>query len=186
MSNKSERSRPRRSCCGRGALSTDPTMTPTASFSVRSRRLSRRRPASKARCSTSKSRDCLRADTRAAAVCGDGRRLRHRSGASLASTLADEAQARAGRYADVSGRLRESLVWAGWPSRPGGVFESSAIGSKFGNELFYGRFAQTAPSASGSGRRLIHVDERPHARALSGQRVDDGTARRRQGLEVDR
>ena len=75
----------------------------------------------------------------------------------LGQSLSDEAQAR-WPLRRQSGRLRQSLTWAGGRLGRFGVFESSPAQLRFGTAIFYGRFAQT-----GTKRQrvtpIIHVDE---------------------------
>ena len=83
----------------------------------------------------------------------------------LGESLADEAQRR-WPLRRRTGKLRQSLTWAGNRLGRGGVFESSPDKLTFGTALFYGRFAQFG-SRKQRATPLIHVDESQHADQLS-------------------
>ena len=165
MRHKYDSSHTLRSCCGRRAPSTAPTTTPHASFSVRSRRLSRRRPASR-RDAARQGRWTVHGGYRAAAVFGAGRRFTTvlaRTGTRPLPTTPN----RAGRYADVPARLRKSLVWARFAVRPGRcVRVESRISCTFGTNVFYSRFAQTGTKRQRA-TPLIHIDEAQHSEQLT-------------------
>ena len=76
-----------------------------------------------------------------------------------------------------TGRLRESLTWAGNRLGRGGVFESSPDKLTFGTALFYGRFAQFWTRKQRA-TPLIHVNPDQHADQLS------SWLQARAGLEV--
>ena len=76
--------------------------------------------------------------------------------AELGERLADEAQAR-WPLRRRSGKLRESLRWAGNRLGPGGVFDASPDRLTFGSSVFYSRFAQFGTRKQRA-TPLIHVD----------------------------
>ena len=83
----------------------------------------------------------------------------------LGERLADEAQAR-WPLKRRSGRLRESLEWAGNKLARGGIFQSSPDRLTFGTSLFYSRFAQSGTKLQRA-TPLIHVTPEQHTEQLS-------------------
>ena len=83
----------------------------------------------------------------------------------LGERLADEALAR-WPLKRRSGRLRESLSWAGDRLGGGGIFRSSPDRLTFGTSIFYGRFAQTGTKRQRA-TPLIHIDPEQHTEQLS-------------------
>ena len=65
-----------------------------------------------------------------------------------------------------TGRLRESLMWAGDRLGRGGIFESDPDRLRFGTSVFYGRFFQHGAKHTPR-RPIIHIDESQHSRQLS-------------------
>ena len=97
----------------------------------------------------------------------------------LGERLADEAQAR-WPLRRRTGRLRESLTWAGGRLGRGGVYLPTPDSLQFGSAVFYSRFWQFGTKRQRA-RPLIHVDEAQHSRQLSSwlqARAEDS------GLEV--
>ena len=97
----------------------------------------------------------------------------------LGETLAVDAQAR-WPLRRQSGRLRQSLTWAGGRLGRFGVFESSPAQLTFGTAIFYGRFAQTGTKKQRA-TPLIHVDPKQHSEQLTTWLRDRAAS----GLEVD-
>ena len=83
----------------------------------------------------------------------------------LGEGLADEAQRR-WPLRRRTGRLRQSLTWAGAGLGRGGIFESSPDRLRFGSALFYSRFHQYGTKRHAAGP-LIHVDADRHSSQLS-------------------
>ena len=100
--------------------------------------------------------------------------------AQLGERLADESQSR-WPLRRKTGRLRESLRWAGTRLGAGGIFESSPDRLTFGSAIFYARFAQFGTRKQRA-TPLIHVDEADTSTRLGEwARGRAGAA----GLEVD-
>ena len=98
----------------------------------------------------------------------------------LGERLAAESQAR-WPLRRRSGRLRESLRWAGKKLGRGGVFEASPDRLAFGSEIFYARFAQFGTRKQRA-TPLIHVNEDDVGTRLTAWARERATA---SGLEVD-
>ena len=97
----------------------------------------------------------------------------------LGERLAAEAQAR-WPLRRRSGRLRESLRWAGTKLGAGGIFEASPDRLAFGSSVFYGRFHQFGAKHTPR-RPLIHVNEADTSTRLGEWARDRARAA---GLEV--
>ena len=82
----------------------------------------------------------------------------------LGRDLADDAQRR-WPLRRRTGRLRESLMWAGDRLGRGGIFESDPDRLRFGTAIFHSRFAQHGTKRQRA-RPLIHVDEAQHGEQL--------------------
>ena len=98
----------------------------------------------------------------------------------LGQSLSDDAQNR-WPLKRRSGKLRQSLTWAGDRLGRGGVFESSPDRLTFGSAVFYGRFHQHGAKHTPR-RPLIHVDEAQHSEQLTTWLQARAA---RSGLEVD-
>ena len=83
----------------------------------------------------------------------------------LGRDLADDAQRR-WPLRRRTGRLRESLMWAGDRLGRGGISESSPDRLRFGSAIFYSRFHQHGTKRHAA-RPLIHVDESRHGEQLA-------------------
>ena len=83
----------------------------------------------------------------------------------LGERLADEAQRR-WPLRRRTGKLRQSLTWAGDRLGPYGVFEASPDRLTFGSRVFYGRFFQHGTARSRA-FPLIHVNDEKHVEQLS-------------------
>ena len=83
----------------------------------------------------------------------------------LGRDLADDAQQRWPLHRRT-GRLRESLTWAGDRLGRGGVYLPTPDSLQFGSAVFYSRFWQFGTKRQRA-RPLIHIDEADHADQLS-------------------
>ena len=85
--------------------------------------------------------------------------------AQLGESLATETQRR-WPLKRLSGRLRESLSWAGSRLGKRGIYESSPDRLRFGTAIFYSRFSQVGTKRQRA-RALIHINEKQHAAQLT-------------------
>ena len=85
--------------------------------------------------------------------------------AQLGRGLADEAQRR-WPLRRRTGKLRQSLQWAGNGLGRGGVYLPTPDSLQFGSEVFYSRFWQFGTKRHAA-RPLIHVDAGRHSSQLS-------------------
>ena len=83
----------------------------------------------------------------------------------LGERLADEAQRR-WPLRRRTGKLRQSLTWAGDRLGRDGVYEATPDRLQFGTSIFYGRFAQHGTKRQRA-RPLVHIDEAQHAEQLA-------------------